>query len=404
MGQMNRQDETPGLERRFPTLTEILGAKDVQRAFYQLSLIGKDADALFHQAEIDLRYLKRRLSVQALGNAYKKQLLDETQFIQTVYEIYTAALLASVSEDIELHAAGKGNKDCDFRVKIHGCEIYGDVKTRYDKFPFNLAPKKDDSGETLYTGSRATIDYRVADATADPGIDKPTSESTSLREIILEDAFPKMPQGKSNIIVLGFLGEFYFPSTTREHLHAALFGDYSPEFHGHRRVRDRLANGVFNDPTYGELITSVAWLSLGRSSSGMVRRSGIFFNSNAKHRMPEEVELTLEQQFDREKTLNRELARIVVKLKSDYQPEKIILFGSLAQGNIKEGSDIDLAIIKETDKRPLDRSLEAVRISEPSLAVNFTVYTPAEFRQKQQTGDFFVIEEILQKGRVLYER
>src|SRR5712692_9900965 len=141
MAQMAREDETPNLDRRFPTLAEILGANDVQKAFSQLSLIGKDADALFHQAEIDLRYLKRRLSVQTLGNAYKKQLLDETQFIQTVYEIYTAALLASVSKEIDLHAPGKGDRDCDFRITIHGCEIYGDVKTRYDQIPFKTPPK-----------------------------------------------------------------------------------------------------------------------------------------------------------------------------------------------------------------------------------------------------------------------
>ena len=135
-----------------------------------------------------------------------------------------------------------------------------------------------------------------------------------------------------------------------------------------------------------------------------MRRSGIFFNSNAKCTLPKEVELILERLFDREKTLNRELTRIVEKLKSGYQPDKIILFGSLAQGEVKEGSDIDLAIIKESDKRPLERRLEVASICQPSLAINFTVYTPKEFRQKQQAGDFFVIEEILQKGRVLYER
>jgi predicted nucleotidyltransferase len=402
---MNKTDNTPSLDWKFPTITEILGPKEVQKVFRQLTCVGKDADALFHQAEMDLRYLKRHLNVQRLQRAYRDQLRDSNQTIQAVYEIYTAALLSSVSEDIELHARGNDNKDCDFRVTIGGCEIYGDVKTRYDKFPFNTSPKKDDSGENLYMASRATVDPHVADGAPHSDVDKPIPESTELRQRI-EQALEQLPDAYPNIVVLGLIGQSHFSKNIQLDLEGALFGD---EFfdvpRGSRSIiQRRHPNGIFADKRYGEQITSVAWLSLKRSAQGITRRSGIFFNANAKHRLPEEVESTLEGLFDREKTLNRELARIVVKLTGDYHPEKIILFGSLAHGTVKEGSDIDLAIIKETDKRPLDRSLEVARICQPSLAVNFTVYTPAEFTQKQQAGDFFVAEEILQKGRVLYER
>ena len=67
------------------------------------------------------------------------------------------------------------------------------------------------------------------------------------------------------------------------------------------------------------------------------------------------------QLFDidtRKQLLNSELERIITLLKTEYDPEKIILFGSLATGNIHEWSDIDLFIIKETDKRPIDRCIE----------------------------------------------
>jgi predicted nucleotidyltransferase len=136
----------------------------------------------------------------------------------------------------------------------------------------------------------------------------------------------------------------------------------------------------------------------------MVRRSGIFFNPNSACTLPNEIESVLEQLFDRETVLKKELERIVEKLKSDYNPEKIILFGSLSQGKVKEASDIDLAIIKETDKRPLDRSLEVARITQPILGVNFLVYTPREFQREQEANNFFVVDEILKRGRVLYER
>jgi predicted nucleotidyltransferase len=49
------------------------------------------------------------------------------------------------------------------------------------------------------------------------------------------------------------------------------------------------------------------------------------------------------------------LAEIVEKLKSEYKPLKIILFGSYAYGNPTEDSDIDLLILKNTNERRVDR-------------------------------------------------
>lgn len=53
--------------------------------------------------------------------------------------------------------------------------------------------------------------------------------------------------------------------------------------------------------------------------------------------------------------LSEALERIVHTLVTEYQPEKIILFGSMATGDVGEWSDIDLAIIKDTPKRFIER-------------------------------------------------
>lgn len=50
---------------------------------------------------------------------------------------------------------------------------------------------------------------------------------------------------------------------------------------------------------------------------------------------------------ERKILLDAELKKIVEVLKQEYDPEKIILFGSLLDGNIHEYSDIDLLIIKK---------------------------------------------------------
>ncbi|KAF5414277.1 MAG: hypothetical protein C5S38_05075 [Candidatus Methanophagaceae archaeon] len=56
------------------------------------------------------------------------------------------------------------------------------------------------------------------------------------------------------------------------------------------------------------------------------------------------------------------LSEIVEKLKSEYKPLKIILFGSYAYGNPTEDSDIDLLILKDTTKRRVDRFVQVKRI------------------------------------------
>lgn len=104
----------------------------------------------------------------------------------------------------------------------------------------------------------------------------------------------------------------------------------------------------------------------------------------------------------RKKRLEKELARIVSLLASKYQPQKIILFGSLANGNVKEWSDLDLAIIKETNKKFIKRLKEVVLLTDPEVGTDFLVYTPKEFSQMAKEN-YFVKEEIIGKGKILYE-
>jgi predicted nucleotidyltransferase len=100
------------------------------------------------------------------------------------------------------------------------------------------------------------------------------------------------------------------------------------------------------------------------------------------------------------------IKEVVDKLQADYQPEKIILFGSYAYGQPKEDSDIDLFIIKDTDKRWVDRFVEVRRlIYDPKrgISVSPLIYTPSEIKERLSIGDDFV-EDILAKGQVLYAR
>lgn len=98
------------------------------------------------------------------------------------------------------------------------------------------------------------------------------------------------------------------------------------------------------------------------------------------------------------------LDTILGKLINEYRSEKIILFGSLATGNVNEWSDIDLAIIKETSKAFVDRSVDAALLCLAPVGVDYVVYTPTEFSQLIRDKNPFVVEEIVNKGKILYER
>ena len=100
------------------------------------------------------------------------------------------------------------------------------------------------------------------------------------------------------------------------------------------------------------------------------------------------------------------LSEIVEKLKREYNPLKIILFGSYAYGNPMKDSDIDLLILKNTEKRRVDRFVGVKRIVyDPNrkIPISPLVYTPNELEERIRMGDDF-IKEISQKGVVLYER
>jgi predicted nucleotidyltransferase len=100
----------------------------------------------------------------------------------------------------------------------------------------------------------------------------------------------------------------------------------------------------------------------------------------------------------------KSLQDISRRLIEDYDPDKIILLGSRAGGEDRESGDIDLVIVKKTDKRPLDRRIEVeTLLADRMVPIDIVVYTPDEMRNLYSMGSPFV-EEIVEKGRLIYMR
>jgi predicted nucleotidyltransferase len=100
--------------------------------------------------------------------------------------------------------------------------------------------------------------------------------------------------------------------------------------------------------------------------------------------------------------LESELQRYVDLLVVRYAPEKIILFGSLAAGQARLWSDIDLVVVSRTEKRFLDRTKDALLLLRPTVGLDILMYTPEEFEQLSRERQFF--RQAILNGKVLYER
>jgi predicted nucleotidyltransferase len=194
-------------------------------------------------------------------------------------------------------------------------------------------------------------------------------------------------------------------------LEAALWGDEIIVASSEAEWRhERVANGLFAiaDTDGGASgLSAVAWLKLSPQFHDVVTRSRLFTNSRARVSMPPAVENALRQVFDRRAVLQEECQRIVTVLLTSYRPERLILFGSLADDSrdtVHQWSDIDLAVVKQTSLSFVERSREVVDLVEPRVSLNVLVYTPDEFERVGRDSRSFVRTEILGKGRALFPR
>ena len=71
---------------------------------------------------------------------------------------------------------------------------------------------------------------------------------------------------------------------------------------------------------------------------------------------------------------------VVGRIVAGYDPDRIILFGSFARGDWHADSDIDLAVIKDSDVPFIRRALPVLRLmTGVPRDVEVLVYTPQEF-------------------------
>ena len=90
------------------------------------------------------------------------------------------------------------------------------------------------------------------------------------------------------------------------------------------------------------------------------------------------------------------------RIAQEIAPQRIILFGSHAQGKAGPDSDVDLLVITD---RPAgnDASLNLRRKVEYSFPLDLIVCDARRLARRIKAGDFF-LQDAVQFGKVLYER
>jgi predicted nucleotidyltransferase len=96
----------------------------------------------------------------------------------------------------------------------------------------------------------------------------------------------------------------------------------------------------------------------------------------------------------------RDLCERIVQ---EFQPEKIILFGSYASGNPTPDSDVDLLVVLPFAGKNFHKSLEILNRTNPLFPIDLLARDPQDTERRYQEGDP-LIREALDHGKVLYER
>jgi len=87
----------------------------------------------------------------------------------------------------------------------------------------------------------------------------------------------------------------------------------------------------------------------------------------------------------------------------NFQPERIILFGSYASGAPTPDSDVDLLVLLPFEGKSFRMSLEILNRTNPPFPIDLLARTPEDTERRYREGDP-LIREALDRGKVLYER
>ncbi|MEI6261972.1 MAG: nucleotidyltransferase domain-containing protein [Deltaproteobacteria bacterium] len=104
--------------------------------------------------------------------------------------------------------------------------------------------------------------------------------------------------------------------------------------------------------------------------------------------------------------INDQIKQITEIIINDYKPDKVILFGSRARGDVRPDSDVDILVVSDKEKNMprYKRGLQVrVKLSNILIPKDILFYTHEDFSRWRNVKQSFV-STVIREGLVLYER
>lgn len=104
-----------------------------------------------------------------------------------------------------------------------------------------------------------------------------------------------------------------------------------------------------------------------------------------------------------ERPLHPEVRRMVRQIVERFRPERVILFGSHAEGTAGPDSDVDLLVVLNVKGSTREAATEIdLALSDRALPLDLLVVTPADCRRARE-GDGSILGTALGEGRAVYD-
>jgi predicted nucleotidyltransferase len=86
----------------------------------------------------------------------------------------------------------------------------------------------------------------------------------------------------------------------------------------------------------------------------------------------------------------------------EFNPDRIILFGSHAYGQPHDDSDVDILVVLSFKGKPVRKAIEIRNKVNAKMPLDLLVRTPEQLADRLAHNDWFM-REVVERGRTLYE-
>ncbi|MBN1345421.1 MAG: nucleotidyltransferase domain-containing protein [Phycisphaerae bacterium] len=98
-----------------------------------------------------------------------------------------------------------------------------------------------------------------------------------------------------------------------------------------------------------------------------------------------------------------EIQDLAGRIGREFDPDRVVLFGSYADGTATPDSDVDLLVILPFEGKSFHKSLEILNRTDPRFPIDLLARCPEDVDRRYAERDP-LIREALDRGKVLYER